>query len=144
MGGRYMFVFAKGMAVVAKILVDHPNVTAGAGTRCYGSGRMRDDAMPDAWVRVEVRADFGRRGPIWRYATGGRDTGHLAVFPCGLPWDCILSWTSPGDLVVDPMVGSRATLRAADLGRRAIGIEINPECCELIRRRAQSVPPLEG
>ena len=68
-----MFVLAKGKPIVAKILVDRPDVTAGAGTRCYGSGRMRDDAMPDAWVRVEVRAGFGRRGPIWRYATGGGD-----------------------------------------------------------------------
>ena len=76
---------------------------------------------------------------------GGGDTGHLAVFPYGLPWDHILSRTNPGDLAIDPMAGSGTTLRAADLGRRAIGIEINPEYCELIRRRrAQSVPPLEG
>ena len=136
---------AKGKPILANILVDRPDVTAGAGTRCCGSGRMRDDAMPGAWVRVKVRAGFSAgAGPIWRYATGGRDTGHLAVFPCGLPWDYI-SWTNAGDLVVDPMVGSGATLRAAaDLGRRELGIEINPECCELIRRRAQSVLPLDG
>ena len=71
---------------------------------------------------------------------------HPAVFPQELAQDHILSWTNPGDLVIDPMVGSGTTLRAAaDLGRRAIGIEINPEYCDLIRRRmVQSVLPLEG
>ena len=71
---------------------------------------------------------------------------HPARFPQQLARDHILSWTNPGDLVIDPMVGSGTTLRAAaDLGRRAIGIEINPEYCDLIRRRlAQSVLPLEG
>ena len=70
---------------------------------------------------------------------------HPAVFPPQLARNHILIWTNPGDLVIDPMVGNGTTLRAAaDLGRRAIGIEINPEYCELIRRRmAQSVLPME-
>ena len=73
-------------------------------------------------------------------------TFHPARFPLQLARDHILSWTNPGDLVIDPMTGSGTTLRAAaDLERRAIGIEINPEYCQLIRRRlAQSVPPVDG
>ena len=69
---------------------------------------------------------------------------HPARFPQQLARDHILSWTDPGDLVIDPMAGSGTTLRAAaDLGRRAIGVEINPGYCDLIRRRlAQSVLPL--
>ena len=52
-----------------------------------------------------------------------------------------LSWTNSGDLVIDPMAGSSTTLRAAaDLGQRAIGIEINPEYCQLIRRRLAHTP----
>ena len=72
-------------------------------------------------------------------------TFHPARFPPQLARDHILSWTNPGDPVIDPMAGRGTTLRAAaDLGRRAIGIEINPEYCQLIRRRrAQSVPPVE-
>ena len=105
---------------------------------------MQDDAKPDTRARVKVRADYGRRRPIWRYSTGGDNIGHPAVFPYALASDHIIGWTNPGGLVIAPMAGSGATIRAAaDLGRRAIGIEINSEYCELIRRRlAQSVLPL--
>ena len=69
---------------------------------------------------------------------------HPAKFPRQLARDHILSWTNTGSLVIDPMAGSGTALRAAaDSGRRAIGIEINPEYCQLIRRRlAQAVLPV--
>jgi len=47
----------------------------------------------------------------------------------------------PGDLVLDPFVGSGTTLRAAkDLKRNFIGIEINPDYCKIAEKRlAQGV-----
>lgn len=77
---------------------------------------------------------------VWKIANRGFK-GHPAVMPVELAQRCILASTQRGDTVVDPFMGSGTTLRAAkDLGRKAIGIEIDEEYCELAAKRmAQEV-----
>ena len=143
-----MFVFAKGKPIVANIPIDRPNVKAGIrAAKSYAPGSSQDGSRQSASTRVKDIAAFGKHGPIWRSATQcGFDIGHPAVFPYALASDHIICQTNPGGIVIDPMAGSSPTLRAAaDSGRQAIGIEINPEYCDLIRHRlAQSILPMEG
>jgi len=73
--------------------------------------------------------------PIRPVSDQGTD-GHPCPFPATIPKRCISATTSPGDLVLDPFMGSGTTLRAAkDLGRRAIGIEISEAYCEIAAKR---------
>lgn len=61
---------------------------------------------------------------------------HPAAFPEELPRRLIKLFTFPGDIVLDPFVGSGTTaLVAWQLGRQAIGFDLSPEYIESAKRR---------
>lgn len=101
-----------------------------------------------------IYANKGRRplnGPrprtVIRYDwNGSRDPVHPTVKPVGLLRILIQFSSHPGEVVLDPFMGSGTTLRAAkDLGRQAIGIEIEERYCEVAAKRlAQGVLALDG
>jgi site-specific DNA-methyltransferase (adenine-specific) len=73
-------------------------------------------------------------GNVWRMGMEYRETGHPAPFPLALPMRAIE--TTGAASVLDPFMGSGTTLRAAkDLGRKAIGIEIEERYCEIAAKR---------
>lgn len=68
--------------------------------------------------------------------------GHPSQKPIDLITKLISCATDPGDLVLDPFLGSGTTAAVAEaLGRRWLGIEINPIFVELARQRIESVDP---
>ncbi len=81
-------------------------------------------------------------GNVIRISVGGGRMGHRlaheneAPFPEGLAEFFIRSFCPPGGVVLDVMAGSGTTLAAAyKAGRRAIGIDIRMDQCELMQRR---------
>jgi DNA modification methylase len=96
---------------------------------------------------------LGLRFNIWTYNVGhGFGTQdemaytHPATLPESLARDHILSWSNPGNIVLDCFAGSGTTLKMAkELGRQWVGIEIAPEYVKLAEKRiAAANVPLEG
>lgn len=80
-----------------------------------------------------IKSGFSAHDPI--------ASGHPAVFPEALARDHVLSWSNPGDVVLDPFCGSGTTMKAAkETGRIGVGIEINESYCDIAAKRlAQGV-----
>lgn len=73
---------------------------------------------------------------VWNINTQPYKDAHFATFPASLVEPCVALATSAGDLVLDPFLGSGTTgLTALTLGRRFVGIELNPEYVAIAERR---------
>ncbi len=91
---------------------------------------------PKEWVKSQVA--------IWELYYESRDIRdkdiHPAVFPIALPKKCIELFTHKGELVLDPFVGIGTTLIAArDLGRNAIGFDLNPKYIDFANKRLKQL-----
>src|SRR4051812_46872402 len=84
-----------------------------------------------------VRGPNGRNlRTVWDIPTQPYKGAHFATFPPALVEPCVGLGSEPGDLVLDPFLGSGTTAEVAlKMGRRFLGIELNPEYVEIARRR---------
>lgn len=73
---------------------------------------------------------------VLHMATECHNRDHPASFPVALPEWFIALFTEPGDVVLDPFIGSGTTaVAAARTGRNYIGIDINLKYVELAQTR---------
>ncbi|HPC51081.1 MAG TPA: site-specific DNA-methyltransferase [Candidatus Cloacimonas acidaminovorans] len=76
---------------------------------------------------------------VLHLATECGNKNHSATFPYALPEWFIKLFTRPGDVVLDPFMGSgTAVFAALNMGRKAIGIDINPEYYNLVLGKIQN------
>ena len=99
----------------------------------------------DAWIAESIARSVWAQGAqgadesqsIWSMTT---ETGvdHPAPFPEELPRRLMLLYTEPGDVVLDPFMGSGSTAVAAVLeGRHYVGYEISAEYCRIAEERVK-------
>lgn len=94
---------------------------------------------------MEYPADTRNRRSVWHIPTAPFPEGHFATFPPALVEPCILAGCPEGGLVLDPFIGSGTTAMVArQLGRRAVGIDLNGEYLEMAVRRIGAQMALIG
>jgi DNA modification methylase len=70
---------------------------------------------------------------------------HPCPYPEEIPWRLILLYSYPGDLVLDPFVGTGQTLKMARyLGRKGVGYDILEQYVRYSRQRAYESPSLRS
>jgi len=91
--------------------------------------------LTDVWDDIrELTSGYFAGDEAIRDKEGNRV--HTQQSPVALLLRIILSSTLPGDTVLDPLMGTGTTLVVAyQLGRKSIGIEIDPNYVEIIKKR---------
>ena len=88
----------------------------------------REESTYDTFTR--------NRRSVWTVPTHPYAGAHFAVFPAALIEPCVLAGSRPGDVVLDPFMGSGTTAQVAQaLGRQWIGCELNTEYAPLQQAR---------
>jgi len=90
--------------------------------------------------REEVREENGRNlRSVWNVKTTPFPGAHFATFPQKLIEPCIKASSRTGDFILDPFFGSGTVgLAAEEMGRRYVGVELNPEYVALAASRMNS------
>jgi DNA modification methylase len=144
---EYMFVLSKGKPLVFNPIKRQNNY--GSFTRTM-THRNSDGSMNlNETVKLKVESNCGN---VWLYDVGYMKSSktdyvfdHPAIYPEGLAFDHISSWSNGNNLILDTFLGSGTTAYCAKkLGRKCIGIEIEEKYCEIAAKRLnQSVMSLE-
>jgi DNA modification methylase len=104
------------------------NKWQGYGTNGIHSGKV--------WESSDQMANWR---DVWRIAGEGFTDAHFAVMPSEIVTKCIIAGCPAGGTVLDPFAGSGTTLKVAiEMGRKAIGIELNPQYVEMIEGRTKT------
>lgn len=80
------------------------------------------------------------RRSVWNVVKQGFKGAHFATFPPDLIKPCILAGSRPGDIVLDPFMGSGTTAGVAlKHGRAYLGCELNPAYGDLHAERIRKI-----
>jgi DNA modification methylase len=136
-----------GGASFGKVNLDGPGarrISAEDNARIRGTDKQRGHGRRhagfndrwDAMERAEQISGKVNKRDVWTVCPANFPEAHFAVFPPKLIEPCILAGCPDGGLVLDPFCGAGTTpFVCQQQAVGCVGIELNPNYCEIISRR---------
>ena len=79
---------------------------------------------------------------VWKFRSVRRNNYHEAMFPEELVYRCIKMYSFPGDVVLDPFMGSGTVAAVAKILERSfVGYDLDPKYAEMAQDRADTIAP---
>lgn len=134
---EYMFVFVKeGQPKTSNRIANIENSRANMPVGVF----PKNELVGSRQGRLHaIRPQKSTLSNVWRIVSGylkNDFTDHPAPFPEKLANDHIITWSNPGEVILDPMMGSGTTGKMALLnGRKFIGIDVSEKYCEMAVNR---------
>lgn len=117
-------------------------VRFGVWVKPDGAPQFTGDRPATGWEAIAIlhklggkmRWNGGGNRAVWTHNIAREE--HPTAKPLSLLRELVSLFTDPSETILDPFMGSGTTLRAAmDLGRKAIGIELEEKWCEVAAKR---------
>lgn len=143
---EYMFIFTKGVPTAFNG-IRVPKLYPERRPRAKAFGRNKNNSVDYGVIGISIPDKLS--GNVWKIPCqrGGDEfsSQHPASFPEELARRHIVSWSNPGDTVLDPMCGSGTVGKMALLNdRNFIGIDMSAEYIDLAQRRLQACRPSQA
>jgi DNA modification methylase len=133
---EYVFLLSKSAKYFFDSGAMREDAVKGSAGSSFSKGKTAEHQLGRSSDAERVEDGKRNRRSVWSIATRPYKGAHFATFPPTLIEPCILAGSRPGDLVLDPFMGSGTTAQVAlQHGRRAVGSELNPEYIKLIEQR---------
>ena len=122
---------------------------SGAAASFKRSGSKREQTIPGQGYGTHrperegvAYSETRNRRSVWTVATRPYKGAHFATFPTALIEPCVLAGSRPGDIVLDPFMGSGTTAAVAlQHGRQYLGCELNADYGPLQQERITAATP---
>ncbi len=137
---EFMFVLSKGKPATFNGIRDRENSQVGTIGKAH-SVRLPSGETIQKHHKGKRIGRYGIRFNVWNILPELSNTNrfHPGQFPEPLARDHILSWSNPGDTILDPFLGSGTTTKMAKaMGRKAIGIEIEEKYFDIAVKRIEA------
>jgi len=137
---EYVFLLSKSERYLFDSEAMREDAVKGAAGSSFNTGKTATHQMGRSSDKERVDDGKRNRRSVWTVPTRPYKGAHFATFPPALIEPCVLAGSRPGDIILDPFMGSGTTAAVAiQHGRKYIGCEINPEYQPLQQSRLDAL-----